>query len=65
MSAGSGITDVSYLDLDPDLRQTLPKHSYDCGSEFALLQPQDRYLTKLAGQQLEEIHNKFNVSRIR
>jgi hypothetical protein len=56
---------ISYLDLDPDLRQTLPKHSYDCGSKFALLRPQDHYLMKLAGQQLEEIHNKFNVSRIR
>lgn len=53
------------LDLDPDSRLTLPKNSYNCGSNFTLLQPQDHYHTKLAGQELEVIHDEFNVSQIR
>jgi hypothetical protein len=39
-------------DLDPDSRLTLPKDSYNCGSNFALLRPQDRCRTQLAGQEL-------------
>jgi len=52
-------------ELDPDSRSTLPKHSYECGSNFVLLQPRDRYRTKLTGETLNIIDDKFDISRVR
>jgi hypothetical protein len=42
----------------------LPKYAYDCGNNFALLRPRDRYRVLMKNAQLAVIQEEFDVSRI-